>query len=1208
MVKADDQQAEILNINTFPLFGTRLIEASAGTGKTFTITGLFLRLLLGHGNQNASPIGPLRVEQILVVTFTEAATTELRSRIRERIHQARIAFSRGESDDPVIQSLLDSVSDRIYAARLLLNAEREMDSAAIYTIHGFCQRMLLQNAFESGSRFISEFVTDESALKSQVVADYWRKYFYPLNLELAAEVRRLWPQPDDLLQSIGRYLSGKSPMLSARPLEGSLKALHQQNLERIIEIKQAWLSVSGDVEQILNESDIKRQSYNKRYLPAWIDTLTQWAREETTSYKIPDALEKFGQQILMEKTKVGGLSPQHPVFSRIDDFLADDLSVKEPLMAHAIEVCRGTLQAVKQEKLLLSFDDLLVQLSSAIDLDVQGILTERIRLLYPVAMIDEFQDTDPLQYSIFSRIYLNDESSGLFMIGDPKQAIYAFRGADIFTYIKARNQVTAHYTLATNWRSTKEMVMATNALFEQAASPFLYDQDIPFLPVSASPKAGQNYWSLAGERQPAINYWWPDEVSELWSKADYHYCMAEATASQIQTLLESSLQGEALLIEGSDRQRIQPGNIAVLVRTGYEGKLIQKALNKQGIASVYLSNRDSVFLTGVAKDILLLMDAVLNIDDERKLKSCLASSLFSLNISWLDKLSEDEGLWEKTVAEFHFYARLWSERGILPMLRSVLLKRHISERWLNETGGERALTDYLHVSELLQQASSELESQTALVRWLTQSVSGAVQGGTNNEEQIQRLDSERNLVQIVTIHKSKGLEYDLVFLPFIMSYRLAGEARYYDPDSDQTILDLSAGKTSLNHADKERLAEDLRLLYVALTRAVFGCFIGVVPLKQGRSAKGASGAHLSALGYLLQDGTEGIADDLYEALQKQLHTGCAVAMSPPPSCHSERYCEPASDVEVLSASQLQNRVERSWKMTSYSGLVKSHHHRLDASFELPGFDIDSADDAELTSLVEENKTIFSFPKGARPGTFLHSVFENVDFSLSVTSPENEKILTDLIEGEQLDRHWLPVVQKLVMNVLSTPLDGKELILSYKTVHHRLHELEFLLPVELLHSAVINRTLKRYDSLSCQATELDFLSVKGMIKGFIDLVFEHKGRYYVLDWKSNYLGDSSGDYTPDKLEMAMIEHRYDFQYQIYTIALHRFLATRIPDYDYETHFGGVYYLFLRGMDGESSNGIFYTRPDLTFIDELDSVLHGLEISSRISGAGQMELDL
>lgn len=207
----------------------------------------------------------------------------------------------------------------------------------------------------------------------------------------------------------------------------------------------------------------------------------------------------------------------------------------------------------------------------------------------------------------------------------------------------------------------------------------------------------------------------------------------------------------------------------------------------------------------------------------------------------LDKLNNDENEWENAINEFKEYRRLWSQRGVLPMLRSVMSKRHIAERLLEEDNGERSLTDFMHIGELLQQASQELDSDHGLLRWLAQAISDARNGLGGSEEQIQRLESERNLVQIVTIHKSKGLEYDLVFLPFVFSYREASEAKYYDSASDKTILDITKQDASLQQADKERLAEDLRLIYVALTRAVYGCFVGAAPLRNGRSTKEPTG-------------------------------------------------------------------------------------------------------------------------------------------------------------------------------------------------------------------------------------------------------------------------------------------------------------------------------------------------------------------------------
>ena len=1205
-----------LDTMQFPLHGARLIEASAGTGKTFTIAGLYLRLLLGHGSEESRHQVPLTVDQILVVTFTEAATAELRDRIREKIHKAYVAFSRGrefDSGDQTIKQLVGEIDNHQQAATILLQAERQMDEAAVYTIHGFCQRMLTQNAFESGSRFDNEFVTDESHLKAQIVADYWRRNFYPLPLKLAGEVRSIWGSPAALLQDVSGYLTGAPLQLSVAAMQGDLASLHQDNLAKIDQLKAQWRECQQDLLALISASDVNKRSYSKKSLPTWLETVSLWASSETTGYDFPEQLEKFAQNVLVEKTPKGD-APQHQVFVAIEAFIAQPISLKAPLLAHAIEQCRALLAKAKQQKQWLSFDDLLTNLSAAIDSDDSGLLAERIRQLYPVAMIDEFQDTDPLQYSIFSRIYIQNPECGLFMIGDPKQAIYGFRGADIFTYIKARNQVSSHFTLATNWRSSADMVAAVNQVFELPDSAFIYDQDIPFYPVSASPKAELRTWQLNGKTQPALTYWLQEADDKPLAKGEYLDAMAQATADQIQTILTASQQGNAQFTTAKGSDAIQAGDIAVLVRTGNEGRMIKQALAKQGIASVYLSNRDSVFNALVAQDVQRLLQAVLTPENDRALRASLASELFALDAGSLDALNNDETAWENAVNEFKEYRKLWVQRGVLPMLRAVMSKRHIAERLLEEESGERNLTDLMHLGELLQQASGELDSDHGLLRWLAQAISDAQNGLGGSDDQIQRLESERNLVQIVTIHKSKGLEYDLVFLPFVLSYREASEAKYYDPQSDRTILDITKDKAALAQADKERLAEDLRLIYVALTRAVYGCFIGAAPLRNGRSTKEPTGVHNSAIGYLLQNGQPGSIGELTSAIEKQTQGLDCVDMQGLPDPHSQPFVANDPVVEMLYARELGQEIDRSWRITSYSGLVKQGSHHTspfagdDASSELLRLDVDSSQEQDEQELIEPERSIFTFPRGARPGTFLHTLFEQVEFTEPASSEANQQTIIALMESEQLDLEWLPILQKLVDTVLATPLDGKDLCLNQKSASQRLVEMEFLLPIEVLASAELNRVIQRNDPLSAKAGDLGFQTVQGMLKGFIDLVFEHQGKYYVLDWKSNHLGNDIHDYHGDALRDAMADHRYDLQYQIYALALHRFLRSRLPNYSYEQHFGGAYYLFLRGMDGEGEHGIFFAKPSLQFLTELDQLIDGETIDVRGNSAGQMVLDL
>ncbi|WP_459782141.1 exodeoxyribonuclease V subunit beta [Photobacterium sp. R1] len=1192
-----------LEAMTFPLHGTRLIEASAGTGKTFTIASLYLRLLLGHGEAGAAFPHPLTVDQILVVTFTEAATAELRDRIRRRIHDARIAFSRGSSEDPILAGLLSDLPDHARSATLLLQAERQMDEAAIFTIHGFCQRMLTQNAFESGSLFTNEFITEESQLRAQVAADYWRRYFYPLSRELANEIRRCWPAPETLLQAINPFLSGAPVVLKAPPLSGDLAQLHQQNLERIEVVKQGWCAHVADFFALISDSGVNKRSYTKTSLPKALEEVGQWAAQPTTDYSLPKALEKFDQAVLAEKTAKGTV-PEHPVFVAIQDLLANPPSVREPILAHAIRACRELLTEAKQRKGWLSFDDLLTQLAAALQTDRDsgnGALAARIRHLYPVAMIDEFQDTDPLQYQIFSTVYLPEESaegessaavSGLFMIGDPKQAIYAFRGADIFTYIRARRQVSAHYTLGTNWRSTASMVAAANRVFALPDSPFIYDSDIQFLPVQSSPKAAERHWILNGERQQALCFWHMDAEAPV-TKGDYQTVMAEATAAQIQTILTQSELGQAALVDGEEQHPVAAGDIAVLVRTGTEAALIRQALAGQGIASVYLSNRDSVFASQEAADLLRLLVAVQYPEQETTLRAALATPLFALSAFQLDRLNNEEDEWERWIAEFRDYRSLWQRRGVLPMIRHMLTRRQIAERLLGENGGERRLTDVLHLGELLQQASQMLDSDQALIRWLAEHIESP--NGNSDEQQL-RLESDRNLVQIVTIHKSKGLEYDLVFLPFVCSYRSTETALYHDADSQQAVLDVRGEDASLALAEQERLAEDLRLIYVALTRAVYGCYVGMAPLRNGRSTKEPTGLHLSAIGYLVQNGQPGGLAELTAALETlaQSEDICIVT---PPALPEELWQPAAVEQPVPKAASFSGSVGHPWWITSYSSLVKQGHSVLDATSELPGFDTDSSQDSLLESAESETdmsapeRSIFTFPKGARPGTFLHSLFENVEFTEAADSEATANIIRELLRQENYDPEWLPVLQQLLEQVLSCALDGESLVLGQLSPQQRLVEMEFMLPIHLLSSALLNKTLARHDTLSATAGELGFATVSGMLKGFIDLVFEHQGKYYVLDWKSNWLGDSHDAYRGEALTTAMAEHRYDLQYQLYALALHRFLKSRKADYDYQQHFGGVYYLFLRGVRREDNSGIFHARPSLALLTELEHLIDG-----------------
>jgi len=1211
-----------LDALTFPLYGKRLIEASAGTGKTYTIASLYLRLLLGLGEKGSAHAKPLTVDQILVVTFTKVATEELRERIRGRIHDMCLALQeRLNSDsldtappqDPFFAALFAEIEDKKSAIKTLILAKQQMDEACIFTIHGFCQRMLTQNAFESGSRFENNFVTSEQELRLQTVQDFWRKYFYPLSAPVLKNILYIWSSPEALLADIQHFLARDVQIVSPRFKTDDLEAQIKAKLQVLAQMKEKWQQdrhLAANVLDLAQEHGVvlRKGSYNENTLQPVIESIDKWA--ESDLLNIPDKLANFSQAKLQKATtkKSTGKLPDIPLFVAIEHFLeeeATNMDILPACRAFAIEKITQMLQKEKNREQLLAFDDLLSQLATALRQDKQGVLVTRIREQFPIAMIDEFQDTDPLQYQIFSQIYepiaQQEKESGLFMIGDPKQAIYAFRGADIYTYLQAKEAVSEQYQLFTNWRASADMVSAVNTLFSRTDKPFAKSH-IDFYPVKARDNAKKMGWYVQDKKQKALVFY-NKEDPEVLTQNQYIDTMAVLTVQQIQALLEESQQGQSYIVnDKGEKQSIQPQDIAVLVRTGKQAQKIKELLAHQGIASVYLSNRDNVFAQEVCRDLYQILKAILSPEDERSLRTALATKLFDLNADELDALNYDEVKWQNCVDEFISFKEIWQKKGIMPCIRTLLFKRDIPLLLQRKPNGERILTDLLHLADLLQEAAYSLESENALFHWFYETM---MQVDNNLEAQQLRLESERNLVQIITIHKSKGLEYKFVFLPFACGFRKETTALFHETQSNEVALklDLSQEKEHQDLADEERLAEDLRLVYVALTRAKYACFVGISDRKTRSNSK-KSQLIDSGLGYLL---LKGQAQNTYN---EQLVALC----TEDPSIHSihlamrlsaQKYRTYENTIPHLEALKQPRYIRSQWISTSYSGLIRPRYN-TSSELDIPQLDIDVAD--ETNEETTTGVSIFDFPKGAAAGTCLHSIFEQVDFKHKAPRAEVIHSLlkmygymgdlpeaTAFLDEELVDRPsiWQPAIEKLVDDVLSTSLDGQALCLKDIPVQQRLAEMEFTFPMQEIQESQINRHILKYDPLSTKAGELQLDLIKyrqsGQIKGFIDLTFCYQGKYYVLDWKSNHLGNTGSDYSPEAIEQAMIEHRYDFQYQIYALALHRFLRTRIKNYRYETHFGGVYYVFLRGVSPQTANGIFYTKPSFALLDGLDKIM-------------------
>jgi exodeoxyribonuclease V beta subunit len=1243
---------------TLPLWGSRLIEASAGTGKTWTIAALYVRLVLGHGAAEPDQgFGrPLIPSEILVMTFTRAATRELSDRIRARLLEAARCF-RGEqpaAGDAFLTELLVGYPPgpaRAHAAWRLAMAAESMDDAAVHTIDAWCQRMLREHAFDSGSLFDETLISDELAMLSEAARDYWRQHIYPLTGAMLDEALAVWKSVDALTAD-ARALNEQT--LPAEAGAGTLAECMAHALaEEAAEIAglkagwaeraramQAWL----DAQMVLKPCPFDGRRMGKANYTRWLEALALWARD--SQLRRPDVKtgeNRFTPDGLRDACKPG-FDVEPPVcfaeFEALMRALTALQPIATPMRLHAASNIAARLAALKQQTGTFGFADMLWRLDRSLDPAGRAEAAERLRARilaqYPVALVDEFQDTSPVQARIFDRLYriaANDRQTALLLIGDPKQSIYGFRGADIHSYLMARRATAGrHYMLGTNHRSTASVVAAVNHLLahpedRDGEGAFRYrstaavrgapaENPLPFQPVAA--RGRPERLVDANGAVPAVTLALDAALSPA---AASLRAFAARCAERIVGLLNDATAG--FVAQGKDFERLRPADIAVLVRTGREAAAVQRELRRRRVASVYLSDQQSVFASAEAQDLLHWLRAVASPLDVRLARAALATRSVGLPIAELMRLADDDEAFDERSEQLRQLHIVWQQQGVLTMLRQTLHLLDLPARWLGPRAGdddqaigmggaqdgERRLTNFMHLAELLQAASAQLDGEQALVRWLAERTQGEP---TRSDDQIVRLESDADLVKVVTVHASKGLEYPLVFLPFASSFRSVERkttrlVNLIDADGGRT-LHLHLGDAHIEAADKERHREDLRLLYVALTRARHAVWVGLAALKTGNSDRCTFTD--SAIGYVIHGPTDVHEDQLKTQIGK-LIAGCPDIVrvdAEPYDALTRTPLQPRAAAPTLREVEPYAAVfERHWTIGSFSALVR------DLPAGGPAASVAAVRDDERVSLagIDEAAPAFvvaprnppppldaaatgasqpwhRFPRGALAGNFLHDQLEwlaTEDFDLN-RNPDRTEQLQRRCERQGWGERGADV-REWLQEVLRTPLPpvGADL----ESVSTVLPEMEFWFPVEGLSASAIDLLCREHLLSGRARPPLPMRELKGMLMGFADVVFEHRGRYWVLDYKSNQLGERDADYAPETLEAAMASHRYDVQGAVYLLALHRLLRARLgANYDPVRQLGGAVFFFLRGVHG-ATRGCYHLAPSVALLDALDRLL-------------------
>jgi exodeoxyribonuclease V beta subunit len=1266
------------------LDGTTLVEASAGTGKTHTIATLFVRLLLEKGYE---------VSQILVVTYTRAATAELRLRIRRRLAEALEIFQRFAADQPAppdADLVLAALAARAAAsgtlsrgAHRLEESLRAFDEASIFTIHGFCQRVLASYTFESGAAFDLELQEDDHLLVTEVVQDYWSSQLHESSELFFGHLRARKTTIAKLISLVER--TSQNPDLSLVPAAAprASDALEASYEAARLRVSQLWREHGPLLTATLTDGRFRATSYKREQIER------EWSPALLDLQCAPAALPKWFSKLTPAcfAPLKGKVAPQHPFFDACAELcaaaeaLAAALDSQLTAFRHGlIDYARRELAARKAQLGTVGFDDLLLQLRAAVRSAAGESLVGRLREAHPAALIDEFQDTDPVQAEIFQRIYDPErpEPGTLLLVGDPKQAIYAFRGADIFAYLQAAESAHTH-TLPVNYRSDPSLLQALNALWTRAARPFVFPQ-IHYHAVSA-PKGARDELggALAGRAGLEILFATRQALGQSEdkpvAKGQLEAPIPALIADQIVELLQAgaTIAGEP----------IAPRHVAVLCRTNRQAQRVQAALRRAQVPAV-LDGDASVFDSELAPELTRVIAALAEPGDAGRLRAALATSLLDVSGNELLALEKDEREWDRWASLFHELCELWQTRGFIRCVHTLFDRCEVPQRLLVRADGERRYTDLMHLVELLhEEAVRSRKGPLALLEWFQRMCQGEAERTTLVAADVQiRLESDTRAVTLTTIHKSKGLEYPIVYCPFLWDGSLLrgndkDHPRFHDQaHAGRLTLDLgceAAGPAEAHtrQAESEAMAEELRLLYVALSRAehrvsvVWGAF---------------SDAHLSALGYLLHQplirASMTAAEDLPAATQARVKAlsdaelradlsalaqaaAGAIELRDVVLREPRQYAlagGPALPLQARLPGRLPADVLRT---SSFSRLISERTERgfeVAASVSLiDGLDRDeSAGVAPLEPAVGEpvRVRLADFPAGASFGHLVHEIYEQIDFRASLPDVILPVVQATLAAYAQKDAPADTLAQA-IHDSLVTPLSaaGEGLpSLSVVAPEARVCELEFVFPVKepaplpvagsVAARAAARPTRKRaaaagqlelfasapepagdapprapspaIQTFSARglaallarearsATErayvakldsLGFGPVAGFVRGFMDLVVEHEGRYYLLDYKSNHLGDLPGDYAAERLSAVMIQHHYVLQALIYSVALHRYLRGRIAGYEYEQQFGGVYYLFIRGMhpDHPPGTGVFAERPSAGLIAALDAVL-------------------
>ncbi len=1083
-----------------PLKRNNIVEASAGTGKTFSIGLLVLRLLIEK---------KLPIDKILMVTFTNAAVAELALRIRSFITKA-LKVTEGEKiEEQDIVTIVEKYGDDDTAG-LLKKALTDLDEASIQTIHSFCQDALNTNAVESSQAFGLELQPDVLTIAGEKIRNFWRQNITGL--------------PEELLRETGQIIFENFEAIVRESLGGKTYAFIENGTFKVERFGQEFVDFYNSYQQ--NRADIIRKIENYKLRSDWKAGILRDAQNFSGYYSILRSSKSTRVTLcdyLFEEDK-----------QKANELFSQQQECCHWLFSMCIQQVAERVHRYLKKNHLITYDDLISKMHKAVVDGKKKDFKNALRKKYDAVFIDEFQDTDKLQYEIYNELFGKDKI--LFYIGDPKQSIYAWRKADLHTYFQAKENIpkVRHYEMDKNYRSSAAYLEALEEFYSRCPDPFYTESselDLKYLPVTAHLRSAIGLKKESKELKPL-------QIFNGETKAKIKL--------KIPRLVYEILYGGYLL----NGEKVKNSDIGILVRTNKEAAQVKGLLANAGIHAITIDDNQVFQDSQVAKSLKHVLQAILN-TTEANINKALLNSFTGFDSKKVAEINK-----ENLLDSFRTYREIWARSGVYAMVKGYINDFGVMQHLLgtSEANGLRILTDLTQILELLQETEYRRELKPiGLYEYLGKQIAGELQEG---DEYQQRMESDEAAVKIVTIHKAKGLEYPIVIAPFLdlktnesnfiktYAYReegIEGKYKFYCKglsDNEQEQL-----------AKKQWEQENRRLLYVALTRAKFNCFLFKT---SGRYAG------TTCLTPFVTD------FDLHPGLEELL-----------PLVESEEKTKLPEYWGITKSVEKFRLSDKLHGKLSFSGLSLHAYTSKENAGKPEGYD----------------QFIFKdIPGGTNLGNMLHLLFENIDFTGSTEHhrEELEKLLDKFYphKKEKLTAGF----QEMIDQVLDAniQLNQEEIPLREIANAQKLNEMEFDLRTSEVDLVGLNE-FEAGDGIEIRCNT-QHLAKSGLLNGFIDLFFQYKNKYYILDWKSNYLGDHLDHYAPENMTEAMNEGNYHLQYFIYAMAVKNYLEQRLPDFDYERDFGGVIYVYLRGARTGKKSGIYTNKPTLEQVQKLQSIFY------------------